>query len=466
MKAPLEPPIALEGALSHSPSFGFLGTEKECQSFYFFQQKTAPQLSEFFGGDFWERLLLQAALYEPSIRHAILALGSLHAKFDQENDLIMQTNTDRWTNGYSWSYYGKAISILVGALSQKSKQAIDVCLICSILFACIEAMQSSYGSAITHIQSGMKVLCEVKYNERIRRHQHDVLRVSEVPYAPIKLLEEMFMRLDHQITQMVSGQKRKIPTIFSALFKARDSLISHWHVTSYSRSDILDPTSEILPTIPQVGTWQDKYSSILARWSSAYDVYLDIRGDNLTNAKRKGTATLRILKELGATAMMVTRTVIYDERKWDVFCPIFHNVVSLADDIVELDLKSAAEMPLYCVDMALVRPLFEVTCRCRDPIIRRRAILILRKCGRTEGEWNAVATSKVAQRVLNIEEAGLQNIKRCEDVPGWARISNISAAFDPINQRVTLTYSRLRREHDLTRQTTEEVTEMVAYDNS
>ena len=101
----------------------------------------------------------------------------------------------------------------------------------------------------------------------------------------------------------------------------------------------------------------------------------------------------------------------------------------------------------------------QVSCRCRDPIIRRRAISILQNCGRTEGVWDYFLTSKVAQRVLDIEEAGLQNVRSCEDVPGWARISNVSTVFVPIERRVTLTYSRPGSEHDLTRQTIEEVIE-------
>jgi hypothetical protein len=121
-----------------------------------------------------------------------------------------------------------------------------------------------------------------------------------------------------------------------------------------------------------------------------------------------------------------------DQRNWDVFCPIFQIIVAVAQDIMELDLKSTAGKPTFCIDMALVGPLFEVSssskfiylvrrfrvllcvvpqwrctdsnifqvsCGCRDPIIRRRAISILRNCGRTEGVWNAFLTSKVAQRV-------------------------------------------------------------------
>lgn len=99
----------------------------------------------------------------------------------------------------------------------------------------------------------------------------------------------------------------------------------------------------------------------------------------------------------------------------------------------------------------------QVSCRCRDPIIRRRAISTLRTCGRTEGVWDALSASRVAQRVLDIEEAGLQNVRSCEDIPGWARLSNVSPVFEPIKQRAALTYSRSRNEHDLTTQTIKEV---------
>lgn len=48
----------------------------------------------------------------------------------------------------------------------------------------------------------MKILSEVKYNEQTHCYQHDVLRASKLPYVSINILEEMFMRLDHQVTQV------------------------------------------------------------------------------------------------------------------------------------------------------------------------------------------------------------------------------------------------------------------------
>jgi hypothetical protein len=144
----------------------------------------------------------------------------------------------------------------------------------------------------------MKILCEVKYNEKTRRHQHDILRTSEIRYVSIERLEEIFVRLDLQVTQVRPPDcvgyvftEREIPAIFSSLSKARKSLVSHWHVASYSTSEKWDFTSEKLHAVLQAGAWQKKSMSILARWSSAYDVYLNVRGDNLTDEK-KGKALL------------------------------------------------------------------------------------------------------------------------------------------------------------------------------
>jgi hypothetical protein len=137
----IAPPNAFFAALSHSPSIEFLGTEKERRSFHFFRQKTTLQLSAFFGSDFWETILLQAALHEPSIRHAIVALGSLHAKSEQDNGLLVQ-GISGWTDNFALKNYSQAINILVESLSQEGRQTIDVYLICSILFACLEVSRS------------------------------------------------------------------------------------------------------------------------------------------------------------------------------------------------------------------------------------------------------------------------------------------------------------------------------------
>lgn len=155
--AKTEPPPDLSGAVldtsSLSLSTEFLGSHEELQSFYFFRQNTAPQLSGFFGDDFWERLLLQAALHEPSIRHAIVALGSLHARTEQKNGLVRLSHTNGWTDGFPLKNYTQAINGLVKPVTRQGRQAIDVWVLCSILFACLEVSCSDFQALLILIVS-------------------------------------------------------------------------------------------------------------------------------------------------------------------------------------------------------------------------------------------------------------------------------------------------------------------------
>jgi hypothetical protein len=126
------------GIVIRSPSTGILGSPKERRSFYFFLERTAPQLSGFFGGDLWQRLLLQATHHESSIRHAIIALGALHERFEQDSGLVMQSDTKALADDFALKSYNRAIRCLIEPLSHRGQQALDVCLISSVLFACFE----------------------------------------------------------------------------------------------------------------------------------------------------------------------------------------------------------------------------------------------------------------------------------------------------------------------------------------
>lgn len=173
VEAPPDLPVAFLNTLGRPPPLEFPGTENERRSFYFFRQKTAPQLSGFLGGEVLERLILQAALHEPSIRHAILALGSLHAKFEQDNGLMMQSHTNGWTDNFALKNYSQAINMLVKSLSQEGQPAIDVCLICSILFACLEVSRSRKQASCSFSVGNAKQL-RLRYHTCPKWHENPV----------------------------------------------------------------------------------------------------------------------------------------------------------------------------------------------------------------------------------------------------------------------------------------------------
>lgn len=75
------PIISPTTSIISMPSPSIEGDEIERKSFRFFLDRTAPELSGFFESKFWNSLVLQRSRSDSPVRHAVIALGALHAPF-------------------------------------------------------------------------------------------------------------------------------------------------------------------------------------------------------------------------------------------------------------------------------------------------------------------------------------------------------------------------------------------------
>jgi len=114
------------------PSSDIHASTQSHRSFSFFVQRTSPQLAGFFGSDFWERIVLQTAYHEPAVRHAVVAVGSLHEMFEHQTVMIDANKV------FALKEYNLAIKHLLIPLPPNKKRRIDICLITCILFICFE----------------------------------------------------------------------------------------------------------------------------------------------------------------------------------------------------------------------------------------------------------------------------------------------------------------------------------------
>jgi hypothetical protein len=99
---------------------------------------TVPQLSGMYEEVFWKRMVLQATHHEPAIKHAIIALGSLHERFLTYDGLISRSHPKLYYDDFALQQYNLSIKSLIEPFSQKKPQSVDVCLISCILFSCFE----------------------------------------------------------------------------------------------------------------------------------------------------------------------------------------------------------------------------------------------------------------------------------------------------------------------------------------
>ena len=117
------------------------GNHEERRCFDFFLNRTATQLSGFWGSDFWRCLILRATHHQPAIRHAVLALGSLHERFEAGDRSVIRPVWDKMEGGFALKQYNQAIQQVIKD-TKGGPQAVDVCLIACMLFACFEVSPS------------------------------------------------------------------------------------------------------------------------------------------------------------------------------------------------------------------------------------------------------------------------------------------------------------------------------------
>jgi len=71
------------------------------------------------------------------IKHAVLALGSLHERFSNDDRSILNPIWNKGEGGFALVQYNKAIQHLVKPVDN-GQQAVDVCLIACMLFSSFE----------------------------------------------------------------------------------------------------------------------------------------------------------------------------------------------------------------------------------------------------------------------------------------------------------------------------------------
>ncbi|KIM98651.1 hypothetical protein OIDMADRAFT_74156, partial [Oidiodendron maius Zn] len=400
--------------ISHSPDPQPLESKLEGRYFDFFCKRTVVIFSGIFDPTVWTRLIVQATHHEPAIRHAAIALGALHES--------SEVGSRAEPSIFAMEQYGKAIRYLVKPIREKQKQAADVALMTCVLFVCFEMMRGSYGTAISHIDSGVKIISELQPSNK----PTETWSVSTIPYAEPSVLHPIFIRLDRQVSEIASGRKRvlldqiledkaagyheDIPLVFSSLEQARNSLE---HIRTFEMRFVRSATSQPSFSDPVKRSLMLDISRSLSfihlqKWSTAFNSFIQNTTD-FDVASQEAIHVLKMHRLVMGIAMVVDGERSYaDPTIWDQNKPQFESIISHATSVYELYIRSCEKegrkRTIFYLDSGINYPLFFVAAACRDGAIRWKAIELLKAMNRQEGLSNSLLSAKIVEHMASIEE--------------------------------------------------------------
>ncbi len=430
----------------------------ELRSLGFFHHKSAPSLSSYFDAEFWTRLVFQMSYVEPSVRHAMIALGALHEERErgikllplqpQMNDpgsRLTLKKTDVGTkasqgNRFALTQYSKAIL----QLSQRMEDdnAVEVALLACILFVCIEFIRGDTEPAIKHFRSGMGIaLTAIAQKdsttppdtlERIRNYMLPFLNRIELLSTLFGAEASWSYPVDLSTT---------VPKEFYSVREARDSIV---HLGNLSIRFIKNVRNRkyVGMILPDDLCRQSALLRQLELWSQKLDEMLLL--DTVTVKDLAAAKTLRIHQLVAM--MWLRRSTQPNESCNDENMAEFETAVELAEAIQatagEREQRLALGASSFLFDMEIVSPLYYVATKCRHPQFRRRAISVLKKSHRREGLWDSDMAAAVAQRQVELEETSLTVLDGSELPAEKDRIHDIQigAPLGAVSSKTILTF--------------------------
>lgn len=429
-------------------------------------------MSGCFDSAFWKRLVLQVSCREPSILHAVIAVGSVHRSYESNrSSRVVSADAHQL---FGLQQYNKAIGHLKARLCDTGDPKLtEIVLISCVLFICLELLQGQNKAAITHLQNGLKILCDSTRQRYVQPARNNRLQSKAEPYSTEEHLVESFSRLDIQSAMFgersprlfLVPQQNKVehdlwvPETFRSLIEARQYLDTLTNATFRFRGQMANNEIYCLNDRGRPSGIEDtavaqqqELQCRLTNWSMAFDRVRTKLGPSLVQKQSNTILLLRIHNiavSILLSACLSTREIIYDELTTE-----FEMMISLANRYLEDKTKcvrtSSSSRPTFTLEMGIIPPLYLAAIKCRHPEIRRQAVSLLSCSPHREGMWDT-NVAKFAVQIIALEEAAArleEGVTQCENVPEHARFHDVALGLSEGGERGKLTCGRFRFETD------------------
>ncbi|KAI9642968.1 hypothetical protein NHQ30_008702 [Ciborinia camelliae] len=448
--------------ITTEPSFNILSSPQSKRSFAFFMRRTCSQLAGFFGSNFWERLVLQTAHHESAIRHAVVALGSIHELSERKTPVL------ELDKAFALEQYNLAIRDLLVPLSRNEKRGVDVCLIACILFAHFESMQGRRASAGAHIRSGAKLLLETVYDQQNGVIHHQILgsRSSIDSYSSPGALARIYAGLDRECTTVQGFLSERYehlfsndptsettnndnPVLFRNVEEAKNVFEYGCYLFQRATQPPGDPVNLNIDLETRIYQSIDYFEALNSKYSHELQAFIESKSLSLSRKEHIAAAVLQLHVLDNHISFYVEYLPSTHRSHWKKFMPQIQRMVMLGQNIVSYILSdsSCGESTVsYNMDMGFIIPFYNVARHCKDPIIRRQIISLLRSVKRQEGLWNSLLIAKALERIVEIEESAWSGVDACADHEYEVRPLSVDPILELDSRGGRLKYTRQGQE--------------------
>lgn len=405
---------------------------------------------------FWDRTLLQTAHVEPAVWHAVAALGALQRKWEVVSRLsqVLPSTSESGRNNNEYSnardagtsqctqettrelesssvqLAGEASTNYLEALKKASSVTdVKAILVLSIALATASNLTGKWSDSQVHIRAATKLIGQIADGGRGRPVSE--LDINDAADSLARLDLQWLTFQDAQApypymeSQLIAHALRKAPEIKS-LAHAQDLVMGImrrlWVVAANTEQPGAGGTGQgDVDILTDLAQWEQKTLRLL---------------NNTTALASSRSPSLLFLKICHTTVRLIILTGItqpdYTDLSWDNHLAHFERIIALSALYIQAEVYKNPLLPsVVSLDgPGIIMPLWLVSHRCRHPLLRRRALGLLRVSRRQEGMWMSTSAAVVAQKLIEIEESGSPGTMGLSDsalVPAFCTLEPITS---------------------------------------
>jgi hypothetical protein len=386
-------------------------TPADVACFDFFRRRTAPMTASFFPSEFWGGRLLQVAHAQPAVWHAAVALGALHRRWE-----LGFAPREEWVDGACVAMFSEKAAVSYARSMELAKDINDplALLVLSLGLMAVTNITGKWLDHRVHGAAGLRLLGEIKREKVDYRGWlgSDIESVAE-SFARMDLQNLTFSESEAPYPDLASVSKEDIMADVNSLEGVLvpggqfDSLSqAGFHLFGLNRKFLLLASIEENMPLEEYTMSENRIRYQLILWEQMMKDYL-LQTRTVEN-DRSGLLTLKMYHAF--LCLLLRVGVTGSQTDWDLYLPHFERMAALAGVILSRNHTSHAAPAFVSLESGIIIPLYLVATRCRHPVLRRRALELLRRANSQEGRWHSVGAAAVAERIMRIEEEGLRGI--------------------------------------------------------
>jgi hypothetical protein len=397
-------PAHLHLGTSSSLLTAFRATDSEWQAYGYYNHRIASILGGTFDAGLWQRLVVQVADTEPTIRHGIFALGHLF-RHDDVTSNVSECTCDHCRQALR--QFNKSIGSFAQHLRQPSdQQSTEVALLSCLIYICMEAYRLNDDNAISLIAKGCRIIAETLPNGPDMHRPTVDPRLVQL-FDRLWLLSSMFgkhiPRPSARPLQVFDSFE--VP-VFDTIETARDCLHELITFTQSLRLRVARVQLSSMSACERsatIITLQKEQRAILALFRNWQTEFQRLTGQLQMQTPPKSQAASIVTVQYLIAKITASASMDPLERETEDQTEDFSNLVNAAEASLT-KFHSAADAKYFSLETGCLPALYLTVRKCRDPLIRRKALELMCLSGTKESLWWRPELTTIAARVIELEE--------------------------------------------------------------